>query len=64
MPRVTLDLSALASGLVVKNRPQARAYKSNITRRAIQLINYYLLLGMLCMTEIAMLQMITTKCIV
>ena len=24
-PRVTLDLSALASGLVVKNRPQARA---------------------------------------
>ena len=31
MPHVTLDLSALASGLV-KNRPQARAYKSNVTR--------------------------------
>ena len=34
-PRVTLDLSALASGHVVKNRPQARANKSNVTRGAI-----------------------------
>ena len=47
-PRVTLDLSALNSGLVVidrqqgrtpsglsiTTRPEARAYKSNVTRRA------------------------------
>ena len=55
---VTLDLSTLASGLVAKNRPlglrpralflatrpEARAYKSNVTRRA---IHYLLLVGFL-----------------
>ena len=35
MARVTLDLSTFASGLVVKNRPQASLYKSNVTRGAI-----------------------------
>ena len=52
----SLDLSGLASGLVVKSRPlglhpcglflttrsQALAYKSNVTRGAIIYINYYI----------------------
>ena len=37
--RVTFDLSALASGIVAKNRPlgrpEAHACKSNVTHRAI-----------------------------
>ena len=44
-PHVTLDLSALASSLVVKNRPHARGYKLHVKPYSNYYCSYFNLLG-------------------